>query len=107
VGEILWEIPAGKLDAGESPLDCAARELQEETGYTASRWTELVSFYTTPGFTDERITLYRAEGLTARSQPDDNEISAIRSVSSADARRMVASGEIVDAKTILAIGRLE
>jgi ADP-ribose pyrophosphatase len=60
----VYEIPAGRLDAGESPRDCALRELREETGYSAAELIPLTTFYTTPGFTDERIHLFAASGLS-------------------------------------------
>jgi len=104
VGESLWEIPAGKLDvAGESPRGCAARELREETGYTASDWREVFSFYTSPGFTDERITLFFASGLSRVSDPLPDEIEAQAEFTLEEAVEMISRGEIEDAKTILAI----
>ena len=102
----LWEIPAGKLEPGEDTLACAQRELREETGYVAERWVELMSFFTTPGFSDERITLFCAEGLTARSRLDDGEITALLPASPEAVLEMIAAGAIVDAKTILAIAWL-
>jgi len=99
----LWEIPAGKLDPGEDALTCARRELQEETGYVAEDWTCLGSFYTTPGFSNERITLYLASGLRLVSNPDDCEIAEHRVFALAEIERMIDSSEISDAKTILAI----
>ena len=102
----LWEIPAGKLEPGEDTLACAQRELREETGYVAERWVELMSFFTTPGFSDERITLFCAEGLTARSRLDDGEITALLPASPEAVLEMIAAGAIVDAKTILAMAWL-
>ncbi|MFC2099938.1 NUDIX hydrolase [Candidatus Bipolaricaulota bacterium] len=69
--ERLWEIPAGKLEPGEAPLACAKRELAEETGRTAATWRELLTFYTTPGFSNERITLFLARDLAESSPPGD------------------------------------
>jgi 8-oxo-dGTP pyrophosphatase MutT (NUDIX family) len=71
----LLEIPAGKLDEeGESPLDTARRELAEEVGLEAERWRELVSFFTSPGFTDERVVLFAATGLRqVEASPDEGE----------------------------------
>ena len=72
--DYLYEIPAGRLDPGEAPVDCARRELREETGCTAERVEPLLTFYTTPGFTDEKIHLYMATRLTAgTTHLDDDE----------------------------------
>ena len=103
----LWEIPAGKLEPGENALACAQRELREETGYVAERWVNLMSFFTTPGFSDERITLFCADGLTARSRLDDGEITALLPASPETVLEMITAGAIVDAKTILAIAWLQ
>src|SRR6266852_7968973 len=62
--EFLWELPAGKLNPGEDPLDCARRELEEETGHRGSAWKKLASIYTSPGFCSEVLHLFLAEGLT-------------------------------------------
>lgn len=103
VGQSLWEIPAGKLESGEDPLTCAKRELLEETGYEAATWEELLSFYTSPGFTDERITLFLARDLTRVSEPRPSEITTCRAFESSELDHLVASGVIKDAKTILAL----
>lgn len=104
----LWELPAGKAEPGESPLDGAARELAEETGYRAARLEELASFYMTPGFCEERLHLVLADDLTlGEPSPDEDEAIEVRIVGLAEARGMAASGEIVDAKTLLAILWLE
>jgi len=99
----LWEIPAGKLERSEEPAACARRELREETGYEAGDLRELLSFLTTPGFSDERITLFLARNLSRSSEPDAGEIEQCRAVALDDLVRMIASGELRDAKTILAI----
>lgn len=105
VGKSLWEIPAGKLDVdGETPCECAARELREETGYEAAEWEELFTFYTSPGFTDEAITLFRARGLRQVGSAVPGEIEAVRPVGGAQLRRMIEAGEILDGKTIVASG---
>ncbi len=64
VDEVTWEIPAGRVEGGEDPRECAARELAEETGYRARSMRHLGTFYSSPGFTDERVFLYLARGLT-------------------------------------------
>lgn len=100
----LWEIPAGKAELGESPLEGAARELAEETGYRAARVEEIASFYMTPGFCEERLHLVLAEGLTAgESHLDPDEEIEVRVVALAEAKAMAARGEIIDAKTLMAI----
>ena len=73
VGTVMYEIPAGKLDPGEEPDVCAARELSEETGYSAQAWQKLTSIVTTPGFTDEVIHLYAARGLEKHAQHTDED----------------------------------
>jgi len=99
----LWEIPAGLIDAGESPLVAAKRELREETGYEAQEWVESVSFFTSPGFTNEKMTLYVARKLIRVSAPDPNEIDTARAFTSSELTRLIEDGTIRDGKTILAI----
>lgn len=101
-GDFLWEIPAGKLEPGERPLDCAKRELKEETGMEAGEWLEAFTFFTTPGFTDERITLFSARRLEEVAARNAQEIPETALVSSEAFQRMIADGRIVDAKTLLA-----
>jgi len=103
VGVPLWELPAGKLEPGEPPLSCARRELLEETGYEAAVWTERLSFYTSPGFTDERLTLYEASGLTRTGAPRPGEIDHCALFARDDLRERIANGSIVDAKTLVGI----
>ncbi len=100
----ILEIPAGRLDAGEAPSACAARELAEETGFVAARLEPLTTIYTTPGFTDERIHLFLGSGLTAgahRREPD--EFLELRAMRWSQVITKVRSGEILDAKTLTAI----
>ncbi len=103
-GGVIWEVPAGKLDRGEPPDRCAARELEEETGYRAGRIVRTGRILTTPGFTDEIIHLYcafeLAPGPTAH-QP--GELIEVREVHFDDALAMIASGELIDAKSIAAL----
>ncbi|NTZ17626.1 NUDIX hydrolase [Paenibacillus sp. JMULE4] len=98
------EIPAGKLEPGEKPENCARRELEEETGYTSASLQLLSSFYTSPGFADEIIHLYVAQGLTkGEAQPDEDEFLEIEAITLEQAQQYVAEGRISDAKTIMAI----
>jgi ADP-ribose pyrophosphatase len=100
----LYEIPAGRLNAGEAPRDCAARELKEETGCTADKLEHLLSFYTTPGFTDERIHLFMATGLVAgETKHEADEFLDLQPMLLSRALEMVEAGEIVDAKTALGL----
>lgn len=100
----LFEIPAGRLDAGEDPAVCAARELREETGFAAATVTHLLTMFTTPGFTDEVIHLYAATGLVAgdAAREPDEFIELVEQPLSA-ALAMVDRGEIRDAKTALGL----
>jgi len=100
-GKILVEIPAGKLAAGEDPLDCARRELMEEIGYSAGEWTRLATFYTSPGFSDVTLHLCLARGLRAgKADPDEDEFLEIMRVPLVETMAMIARGEIEDSKTI-------
>src|SRR5579864_5191622 len=78
-GERLWELPAGRIDAGESELAAAKRELLEETGYTARRWSRAMFFYVSPGFLDETMAIYMARDLRlGAAQPEEDEVIAKR-----------------------------
>jgi ADP-ribose pyrophosphatase len=102
----MWELPAGRLDPGEKPLGAAKRELIEETGYRAKRWTKLASFYISPGYVDERMTIYLAEGLTAGvATPMDDERIETRWFSATELEQMIDTGKIDDAKTIVGFYR--
>jgi ADP-ribose pyrophosphatase len=103
-GGFLYEVPAGRLDAGEDPLECARRELREETGCTATAVERLGGFYTTPGFIDEFIHAFIATGLTrGRSMPERDEFISLQEVPLRTALDMVHRGEITDAKTIVSL----
>ena len=100
----LYEIPAGRLDPGEAPPDCARRELQEETGCSAERVDFLITMYTTPGFTDERIHLFMATGLTpGKTGHESDEFLTLEPVPLTRALEMIRDGEIQDGKTALGI----
>jgi len=105
-GGYIWEIPAGTLDAGEDPRDCATRELTEETGLVAREITPLGSIVTTPGFCNERIYLFLARGLTTAEQKlDHDEVLTVERVPFHRALEMVARDEIQDAKSIAGLCR--
>ena len=100
-GGFIWEIPAGTLDPKETPLQCAKRELIEETGFSAKAWQKLGGITPLPGYSDERIHIFLATDLTPASQDlDMDEILHVHRVSFDNAVRMVHRGEIEDGKTI-------
>jgi ADP-ribose pyrophosphatase len=100
----LYEIPAGRLNAGEDPRDCALRELKEETGCSAERMEQLFTMYTTPGFTDEKIHLFMATGLTTgETKHEADEFLELQPMLLSQALQMVETGEIQDAKTALGL----
>jgi len=100
----LFEVPAGRLEDGESSADCALRELREETGYTAQRVEHLFTMFTTPGFTDEKIHLFLATGLTAgEAKREADEFLELVPTRLSAALAMVERSEIQDAKTALTI----
>lgn len=100
----LYEIPAGRLDAGEDPKDCAARELKEETGCSAERIEHLTTMYTTPGFTDERIHLFLASGLThGETAHEADEFLTLETMTLSQALELIRNGQITDGKTALGI----
>lgn len=105
IGEVLLEIPAGKLDHREEDrLLAAKRELREETGLSAARWTHLTDLLTTPGFSDEKISLYLAQELTAgESHPDDDEFLNVVKVPLNELTAMIMRGEVTDGKTVCAV----
>ena len=104
VGGTLYEVPAGKLDPGEAPEACAARELEEETGWRAGRLELLGSIWTTPGFTNERIHLYAAHDLEQTQQRLQNdEIIELVPMPLDAALELVWSGQLSDAKSALAL----
>ncbi len=100
----LIEIPAGTMEPNEEPRTTAKRELEEETGYTAEKWTYLGEFYPTPGYCTEKHHLFMAEDLNqGEAHPDEGEILEPMLVDFEKALEMVKYGKIIDAKTVLAI----
>jgi ADP-ribose pyrophosphatase len=100
----LWELPAGRIDSGEIALAAAKRELLEETGYSASSWRRILTFYASPGFVAESMVLFWARGLKpGPAQPEPDEVIEQRLVPLSRAVRMVQRGTIQDAKTIAGV----
>jgi len=104
LGKFIWEIPAGKLDSGQSPRDTIARELEEEIGCVAGSLTQACSFYSSPGFCDEVIRLFVAKNLTpCPPRPETGEHITPETRSLAECLQMISSGEIMDGKSILGL----
>lgn len=102
--QFLWELPAGKLDAGEDPLAGAKRELEEETGYRAKKWRPLLSYYASPGFLGEAMLVFLAEGLVAgQAHPEEDEHLEFRLVRLSDLVKMIDKGAIHDGKTLTSV----
>lgn len=102
--EVLWEIPAGKIEKGEKPEETAIRELQEETGYEPASLQKLYTFYTSPGFADEKIELFLASELQKKPMPpDEDEFIELVEVEWAKVEQLLEAGEIRDAKTLIAL----
>jgi ADP-ribose diphosphatase len=99
--QYLWELPAGRIDAGEDKLTAAKRELMEETGVRAKKWKRIYHFYASPGFLDERMDVYLARELTlGQAQPEEDEQISLRFFPLSEALGMVATNNIRDAKTM-------
>lgn len=100
----ILEIPAGKLEKGEDPIECARRELKEEIGAVADEITEIITLYPTPAYTNEPLRVYKATGLSfGDNKLDDNEFINVVKMPLADAYKMVKNNEINDSKTVVAI----
>jgi ADP-ribose pyrophosphatase len=103
-GKEMLELPAGRIDPGETALQGAKRELMEETGYRARKWSKAMFFYVSPGFLDETMTIFLAEGLEAgEATPEEDEVIRPQLVPFGKAVEMVMRGSIQDAKTIAGV----
>jgi ADP-ribose pyrophosphatase len=100
----IWEIPAGVLDPGEEPIECARRELREEVGAEAEKLEHLTTIYTTPGFTDEKIHIFLATGLTVgETQHEADEFIDVRALPISRVLEMIRDGELIDSKSVSAL----
>ncbi len=104
VEEILLEIPAGRIETDEAPIDCAKRELEEETGFKANSMSKMMDFYTSPGFSNEILHIYLAQNLSpGTASPDEDEYIEVIYLTLDEALKRLEAGEIKDSKTIIAI----
>ncbi|MDD5016400.1 MAG: NUDIX hydrolase [Atribacterota bacterium] len=102
--EVLWELPAGKIEPGEDLKNCALRELEEETGYYSRKIKKLITFFSTPGFCNEKLTLFLAEDLEKRNKNEDaDEFIEVELINPKEAIKLVQKNIIKDAKTIIGI----
>jgi ADP-ribose pyrophosphatase len=112
IGRFAWELPAGSLKPAEDVAAAAGRECQEEIGLVASRLTPLGSFFPTPGYCDEEMHFFRADGLREPAadeiaRPDDDEAIEARAFSREAIRRMIADGDVIDLKTVAGLALLD
>ena len=112
IGRFAWELPAGSLKPSEDVEAAARRECQEETELVPSTLTSLGSFFPTPGYCDEEMHFYRADGLRTptadeTAQPDEDEDIETRAFSAVEIRRMIVDGEVIDLKTVAGLALLE
>jgi len=104
IGQITYEIPAGKMDKGETPLECVKREIEEETGFIPKRIEKLISFNPSTAFSNEILHIFAAFGLKKGEQnPDEDEFVSAEIIGFKKALEMVKTGEITDAKTVIAL----
>jgi ADP-ribose pyrophosphatase len=103
-GQFLWEVPAGKMDEGEERLAAAKRELKEETGYRARKWTKLVRYFASPGFLGEWMQVFLAEGLIeGEAEPEEDELLEVVLVPLSEVLHMIDAGKILDGKTLVSV----
>jgi len=101
---VLLELPAGTRESGEEALICAQRELEEETGYIAQKWTKIFDFYSSPGFCNEKLTLYFAQKLTrTKTNRDHDEFIEVVDVNKKDVYQLIEDNQIKDAKTLVGL----
>lgn len=104
IGRYIYELPAGTLGRNEAPLACARREIVEETGYSAGKFKLLGAVYPVPGYSTEKIFIYKAEGLKREERaPEEDEVIKTEVLTRARIKKLFISGKIVDAKTIAAL----
>jgi ADP-ribose pyrophosphatase len=103
-GQYLYEVPAGKMDEGEKRLAAAKRELMEETGYSAKKWSKLVRYFASPGFLGEWMQVFLAEGLIpGEAKPEEDESLELQFVPLSELLRLIEAGEIHDGKTLVSV----
>ena len=112
IGRFAWELPAGSLKPSEDVEAAARRECHEEVGLVPSTLTALGSFFPTPGYCDEEMHFYRADGLRApiadeTASPDEDEDITTRAFAAADIRRMIGDGEVIDLKTVAGLALMD
>lgn len=101
-GKKMWELPAGTIDEGEKPFATAKRELKEETGLSAKKWKKLAEYYPSPGFVDEKMSLYLATGLSyGEASPMEDERIETRWFTKKELKEMIRKGRIQDSKTLV------
>ncbi len=104
VDEVIYEIPAGKLELDEEPAECAARELREETGYSAQKFSKIFEFFPTPGYSTETIYIYQAEELNfVGRELEEGEYIEVVPKTRAELKELLQSGKIKDSKTLIAV----